>query len=146
MGMKIAIMQPTYLPWAGYFNLIADASSFVFLDNVEFSPRSWQQCNRIILNGEPHMLTGTVLTKDRGHQRICDVQTEETQNLAQETPRHAATGLFAQRLWHAGPGSRRISPEWRYSDAGRYEYRSHSRLLQRHGNGSELLPLFRAAG
>ena len=49
--MKIAIMQPTYFPWSGYFSLINYVDKFVFLDNVQFDRRSWQQRNRIA-NGE----------------------------------------------------------------------------------------------
>jgi len=40
-------MQPTYLPWLGYFDLMDQADVFVFLDNVQFARRSWQQRNRI---------------------------------------------------------------------------------------------------
>ena len=43
----IAIMQPTFLPWIGYFDLIDQVDSLVFLDNVQFSKQSWQQRNRI---------------------------------------------------------------------------------------------------
>lgn len=43
----IAIMQPTFLPWLGYFDLIDQADLFIFLDNVQFSRQSWQQRNRI---------------------------------------------------------------------------------------------------
>lgn len=43
-----AIMQPTYLPYLGYFHLIAEAHVFVFLDDVQFARRSWQQRNRIL--------------------------------------------------------------------------------------------------
>ena len=32
--MRCAIMQPTYLPWSGYFNLISQVDRFVFLDDV----------------------------------------------------------------------------------------------------------------
>lgn len=52
-----AIMQPTYLPWAGYFNLIANSDVFVFLDDVQFERRSWQSRNRILVNSEPYLLT-----------------------------------------------------------------------------------------
>ncbi len=41
------IMQPTYLPWLGYFDLIKSSDTFVFLDHVNFSKQSWQQRNRI---------------------------------------------------------------------------------------------------
>lgn len=50
-------MQPTYLPWSGYFNLIANVDYFVFLDNVQYERRSWQMRNRILLNGREHLLT-----------------------------------------------------------------------------------------
>ncbi|WP_371194142.1 WbqC family protein [Glaciecola sp. SC05] len=45
-------MQPTYLPWAGYFNLIASVDTFVFLDDVQFDRRSWQSRNRIFDGGK----------------------------------------------------------------------------------------------
>lgn len=50
-------MQPTYLPWAGYFNLMAQVDDFVFLDDVQFERRSWQSRNRILLDGHEHLLT-----------------------------------------------------------------------------------------
>lgn len=52
-----AIMQPTYLPWSGYFNLIASVDTFVFLDDVQFEKQSWQSRNRILLSGNEHMLS-----------------------------------------------------------------------------------------
>ena len=55
--MRCAIMQPTYLPWAGYFNLISSVDTFVFLDDVQFSRNSWQSQNRIIVNGNVENLT-----------------------------------------------------------------------------------------
>jgi hypothetical protein len=75
--MILAVMQPTYLPWPGYFNLIRRSDEFVFLDDVQFSAQSWQQRNRVMVNGQPHVLTVPVLTKGRGEQRICDVATDE---------------------------------------------------------------------
>ncbi len=45
--MTCAIMQPTYLPWLGYFDLIQNTDMFVFLDHVQFSKQSWQQRNKI---------------------------------------------------------------------------------------------------
>jgi len=43
--MKIAIMQPTFFPWLGYFELISKSDRFVFLDSVELSKQSWQTRN-----------------------------------------------------------------------------------------------------
>jgi hypothetical protein len=54
--MSCAIMQPTYLPWAGYFNLLASVDDFVFLDDVQFERQSWQSRNRILLEGREHLV------------------------------------------------------------------------------------------
>ncbi len=45
--MKGAILQPTYLPWLGYFEMIASSDVFVVFDHVQFERKSWQQRNRI---------------------------------------------------------------------------------------------------
>jgi hypothetical protein len=45
--MKVAMMQPTFLPWLGYFELIEKADLFIFLDDFQFSRQSWHQRNRI---------------------------------------------------------------------------------------------------
>ena len=47
--MNCAIMQPSYFPWAGYFNLINKADTFVFLDDVQFSKNSWHNRNSILV-------------------------------------------------------------------------------------------------
>jgi len=70
--MKVAIMQPTYLPWLGYFNMMAQADVFVLLDNVQFAKKSWQQRNRIKTQQGELMLTVPVLSAQRFHQRISE--------------------------------------------------------------------------
>lgn len=55
--MICAIMQPTFLPWIGYFNLIHNVDKFVFLDDVQFEKQSWQSRNRILLNGSEYLLS-----------------------------------------------------------------------------------------
>ena len=45
--MKVAIMQPTFLPWMGYFALLSNVDHFIFLDDVKYARRSWQSRNRI---------------------------------------------------------------------------------------------------
>lgn len=55
--MKCAIMQPSYLPWLGYFALIDQVDVFIFLDDVQFSHQSWQQRNRIKGRNGPIWLT-----------------------------------------------------------------------------------------
>lgn len=72
--MKIAISQPTYLPWQGYFALIDYVDEFIFLENIQFNKRSWQQRNKIIVNDKEIFLTMPVKTKGKFTQNICDVK------------------------------------------------------------------------
>ena len=51
------IMQPTYLPWVGYFDLIQRSDVFVFLNDVQFSKQSWQVKNKINSQGKELILT-----------------------------------------------------------------------------------------
>lgn len=55
--MKCAIMQPTFLPWAGYFNLMASVDVFVFLDDAQYQKSSWHNRNRVPVNDVPQWLT-----------------------------------------------------------------------------------------
>ncbi|MET0490589.1 MAG: WbqC family protein [Acidimicrobiales bacterium] len=53
-----AVMQPTYLPWLGYLDLMDQVDTFVLLDTVAFDYRSWQHRNRIPgPDGEPTWLS-----------------------------------------------------------------------------------------
>ena len=71
---KIAIMQPTFLPWLGYFSLIDYVDEFIFLDHVQFEKRSWQQRNRIRTYGEEIWLSVPVYTKGKQKQSIKDAE------------------------------------------------------------------------
>lgn len=76
--MKIAIMQPTYLPWLGYFDLADDVDLFVLLDNVQFAKRSWQQRNRVKIAAGLAWLTVPVNVSGRYHQRISEAAVSDT--------------------------------------------------------------------
>ena len=45
--MIVAVHQPQYLPWLGYFDKIRRADVFCFLDNVQYKKNDWQNRNRI---------------------------------------------------------------------------------------------------
>ena len=70
----VAIMQPTYLPWLGYFALMDQVDVFVLLDSVQFERAGWQQRNRIKGAGGPQTLTVPVFKKGLREQCIADVQ------------------------------------------------------------------------
>jgi hypothetical protein len=67
------IMQPSYLPWIGYFDLVDQADVFVFLDNVQFVRRSWQQRNQIRTSTGLEWLSVPSRVRGRYHQLISDV-------------------------------------------------------------------------
>jgi hypothetical protein len=69
--MIIAVHQPQYLPWLGYFDKIDRADVFVLLDNVQFKKNEWQNRNRIKTAQGPQWLTVPVLY--RFPQLICEV-------------------------------------------------------------------------
>lgn len=77
--MKIAISQPTYLPWVGYFDLIDEVDSFVVLDNVQFEKQSWQQRNRIKTPTGLQWLTVPVQFRGRLGQKILEVEIREAE-------------------------------------------------------------------
>ena len=61
---KIAIMQPTFLPWVGYFDLIDQVDIFVFLNDVQFQKQTWQHRNKILTKNGLQWITVPVLQKD----------------------------------------------------------------------------------
>ena len=66
-------MQPNYLPWLGYFDMLARSDIFVIYDDVQFDKNGWRNRNKILNYPEPLWLTAPVLTADRSHQIIREV-------------------------------------------------------------------------
>jgi len=61
--MIVAVHQPQYLPWLGYFDKIDKADVFVLLDNVQFKKNEWQNRNKIKTANGWNWLTVPVLYK-----------------------------------------------------------------------------------
>ncbi len=55
--MTAGSMQPYFFPYLGYFQLIQAVDAFIFLDDVDFIKRGWINRNRILLDGDGHMLS-----------------------------------------------------------------------------------------
>jgi hypothetical protein len=45
--MKVVILQPSYIPWRGYFDQICRADLFIFYDDVQYDKRGWRNRNQI---------------------------------------------------------------------------------------------------
>ena len=52
--MKVAVMQPYFFPYIGYFQLIKMVDKFVFLDNVNYINKGWINRNKILAHGKSH--------------------------------------------------------------------------------------------
>lgn len=68
--MKLAIMQPYFLPYIGYFQLMEAVDCFVVYDNIQFTKKGWINRNRFLLNGVDKMFT-LPLKKDSDYLDIC---------------------------------------------------------------------------
>ena len=55
--MKVAIMQPYFFPYIGYFQLMAAVDEFIVYDNIEFTKKGWINRNRILVNGTDSYIT-----------------------------------------------------------------------------------------
>jgi hypothetical protein len=97
---RVAIMQPTYLPYLGYFELIAQSDLFVFLNDVQFERRSWQSRNRIMTVSGELMLTVPVKKHDRdsvlGLIEISEDQPWREKHLASVRHAYGARPHFAE--------------------------------------------------
>ena len=54
---SLAVMQPYFFPYIGYFQLIHASDVFVFYDDVDFIKNGWINRNRILINGQASYLT-----------------------------------------------------------------------------------------
>jgi hypothetical protein len=74
--MRCVILQPSFVPWRGYFHQIKKADVFVFYDDVQFDKHGWRNRNRIKTSSGTQWLTipirsGGVVTNGTP---ICDVE------------------------------------------------------------------------
>ena len=82
---RVAILQSMYIPWKGYFDLMATVDEFVLLDDVQYTPRNWRNRNRIKTDLGPRWLTIPVRTRGRRNQKTCEAR--------------VADPLWARRHW-----------------------------------------------
>lgn len=69
---KVAILQSNYIPWKGYFDIIASVDLFVFHDDLQFTKNDWRNRNKIITAQGPQWLTIPCGTSEK--RLICEVE------------------------------------------------------------------------
>ncbi|MFV0419934.1 MAG: WbqC family protein [Dysgonomonas sp.] len=69
--MKIGIMQPYFLPYIGYFQLLNVVDKYVVYDNIQYTKKGWINRNRILQNGKD-LLISIPLAKDSDYLDVKD--------------------------------------------------------------------------
>jgi hypothetical protein len=59
--MKVAVMQPYFLPYIGYFQLMKHVDQYVIYDNIQFTKKGWIHRNRFLQNGKDELFTLPIL-------------------------------------------------------------------------------------
>jgi len=79
--MKVSIMQPYFLPYIGYFQLIYNTDQFILLDTVQYIRHGWIERNRIQKQGGGWIYIRVPITKEFGREtRIQNIRIDNTIN------------------------------------------------------------------
>lgn len=71
---KVAIVQSNYLPWKGYFDMIAAVDEFILYDDMQYTRRDWRNRNQIKTPQGVQWLTVPVRVKGRYEQKINETE------------------------------------------------------------------------
>lgn len=77
--MRVVIIQPHFLPFIGYFDLMKRADVFVYYDTVQFVRRSWHCRTYISEQGEAHWLSAPVRTVDGSRRPLREMKWADDQ-------------------------------------------------------------------
>ena len=79
VGRTVGILQPSYLPWLGFFDQLQRVDIFVYYDDVQFEKGSWRNRNRIKTPTGPLWLTVPICIKGQNFPLIRDVQINQSE-------------------------------------------------------------------
>jgi hypothetical protein len=104
---KIAVVQSNYIPWKGYFDLIAAVDEFILYDDMQYTRRDWRNRNQIKTPQGLQWLTVPVNVKGKYNQTIRETEIEGVdwakshwKSLCQNYRRTKHFNAIAQELEH----------------------------------------------
>lgn len=71
---RVAILQSNYIPWKGYFDMIAAVDEFILYDDMQYTRRDWRNRNKIKTPQGTQWLTVPVRAKGKYHQAIREIE------------------------------------------------------------------------
>ncbi|MBP7232350.1 MAG: WbqC family protein [Syntrophaceae bacterium] len=74
---KVAIVQSNYIPWKGYFDMIAAVDEFILYDVVQYTKNDWRNRNKLKTPAGLSWLTIPVRHSGRFGQKICDTEVSD---------------------------------------------------------------------
>jgi len=77
LAKKVAIVQSSYIPWKGYFDLMNAADEFILFDDVQYTRRDWRNRNQIKTKDGPAWLTIPVKSTGNYLAPIKDIEVED---------------------------------------------------------------------
>lgn len=104
-GKRVAIVQSNYIPWKGYFDMIAAVDEFILFDDMQYTRRDWRNRNKIKTPNGLQWLTVPVQAKGNFYQKIRYIELdgntwakEHWQSLLQNYRRAKHFDMFAPEL------------------------------------------------
>ena len=120
--MRLAIMQPYFFPYIGYFQLIAAVDLFIVYDNIKYTKKGWINRNRMLQNGKDVMFS-LPLKSDSDYLDVCERELAEDFNrdklLNQFKSAYRPAPYFAQTF-------RLVEQIVRYEDRNLFRFLHHS--------------------
>ena len=104
--MNCVILQPSYIPWRGFFDQIGKADCFIFYDDVQYDSRGWRNRNRIKTPHGCQWLTVPVHSSgcQTNHTPICDIR------ICQDTPWQAKHWRALEHSYSRAPHFETYAP------------------------------------
>lgn len=76
--MRVAILQPSYLPWLGFFDQMRRSDKFVLYDDAQFTRRDWRNRNRVRVREGSAWLTVPVIQKNKFKQSLLEARIDNS--------------------------------------------------------------------
>ena len=76
--MRVTILQPSYLPWLGFFEQMTRSDKFVLLDDVQYTRRDWRNRNKVRVKEGWVWLTVPVQQKSRFSQSLLETRIDNS--------------------------------------------------------------------